>query len=141
MLIISPKTFFRKRMSPEKPIPACPITAALDILGGKWKVFVLANLAQHGTLRFSQLQKLIPAVTQKMLTQQLRELEVSGLVARRIYAEVPPRVEYRLTAHGRTLHPVLVALREWGNLHREVLGMAPVTVNCRLVEDLAEARA
>jgi DNA-binding HxlR family transcriptional regulator len=126
-------------MKREKPAPVCAITAALDVLGGKWKLFLLTSLAQHETLRFSQLQKLIPGVTQKMLTQQLRELEGSGLVARRVYAQVPPRVEYRLTAHGRTLHPVLAALREWGQLHRQELGLAPPVPNCQLVEALAEA--
>lgn len=126
-------------MKREKPAPVCAITAALDVLGGKWKVFVLASLAQHDTRRFSQLQKAIPGVTQKMLTQQLRELEASGLVSRRIYAEVPPRVEYALTAHGRTLHPVLAALREWGHLHRQVLGLVPLVNPCQVVADLAEA--
>lgn len=126
-------------MKRPKPAPVCAITAALDVLGGKWKLFVLTSLTQHETLRFSQLQKLIPGVTQKMLTQQLRELEDSGLVTRRIYAEVPPRVEYRLTAHGRTLHPVLASLREWGHVHRAALGLAPPVSNCQLVEALAEA--
>jgi DNA-binding HxlR family transcriptional regulator len=108
-------------MKKEILVPFCAVTATLDVLGGKWKVFVLARLATHGTLRFSQLQKLIPNVTQKMLTQQLREMEDAGLVSRRVYAEVPPRVEYSLTAHGLTLQPVLAALNEWGNLHSQAL--------------------
>ncbi|GAB2461732.1 HxlR family transcriptional regulator [Hymenobacter qilianensis] len=106
-----------------KNSPICPITAALDVLGGKWKVFILSYLAEHGTLRFGELKRLIPKVTQKMLAQQLKELEEAGLVNRRVYAQVPPKVEYRLTAHGETLCPVLHSLREWGNLHREVLGL------------------
>jgi DNA-binding HxlR family transcriptional regulator len=106
-----------------KNSPICPITAALDVLGGKWKVFILSYLAQHGTLRFGELKRLIPKVTQKMLAQQLKELEEAGLVNRRVYAQVPPKVEYRLTTHGLTLRPVLDSLREWGNLHRDVLGL------------------
>lgn len=106
-----------------KNSPICPITAALDVLGGKWKVFILSYLAEHGTLRFGELKRLIPKVTQKMLAQQLKELEEAGLVNRRVYAQVPPKVEYRLTTHGKTLSPVLHALREWGTLHREVLGL------------------
>ncbi|MBC8082620.1 MAG: helix-turn-helix transcriptional regulator [Hymenobacter sp.] len=117
-------------MKVEKIVPVCPITAALDVLGGKWKVFVLARLAEYPLLRFGELHRLIPKVSQKMLTQQLRELEEAGLVARRIYAEVPPRVEYRLTTHGQTLQPVLRALRDWGDLHRQVLGQPAWREQC-----------
>lgn len=125
-------------MKKEKQVPACAITAALDVLGGKWKVFILSALAQEGTMRFSALQRRIPRVTQKMLTQQLRELEDAGLVARRIYAEVPPRVEYSLTPHGFTLRPVLMSLRDWGAEHQRVLGMATAPPPCAVVENLAE---
>ena len=112
-----------------KTPPVCSITAALDVLGGKWKVFILSHLAQHGTLRFGELRKLIPKVTQKMLAQQLKELEEAGLVDRRVYAQIPPKVEYRLTTHGLTLRPVLHALYEWGNLHREALGAEEAVCN------------
>lgn len=109
-----------------KKIPICAITAALDVLGGKWKVFILSHLTQHETLRFGELKRLIPKVTQKMLAQQLRELEDAGLIDRRVYAQVPPKVEYRLTTHGQTLCPVLRSLRQWGDLHRETLGAEEV---------------
>lgn len=79
-------------------------------------------MTTYDTLRFSRLQKLLPGVTQKMLTQQLRDLEEAGLVARRIYAEVPPRVEYRLTPHGQTLQPVIDSLTDWGQLHVRATG-------------------
>ena len=105
----------------KKP-PAGPIAATLDILGGNWKVFILSQLIQ-GMRRFGELKKAIPGVTQKSLAQQLRELEDAGLVTRKLYPEVPPRVEYRLTAHGQTLGPVLRALNEWGHLHRAFLGL------------------
>ena len=109
--------------------PTCAITATLDVVGGKWKVFILTQLVQ-GTRRFGELRKAIPAVTQKMLTQQLRELEEAGLVTRTIYPEVPPRVEYRLTEHGLTLRPVLQALNGWGRQHLQFLGQDAAIADC-----------
>ncbi len=117
-------------MKKNKQNPVCAITATLDVLGGKWKVFILSQLVQ-GTRRFGELKRAIPNVTQKMLTQQLRELEEVGLVTRRVYPKVPPRVEYTLTAHGLTLGPVLQVLNEWGHLHRQYLG-ADTTGPCVL---------
>ena len=93
--------------------PGCPVEATLELIGGKWKGLVLYHLLQ-GTLRFSELRRKVPGVTQRMLTRQLRELEGAGLILRSVYAEVPPRVEYSLTAEGETLRPVILALREWG---------------------------
>lgn len=93
--------------------PGCPVEATLELIGGKWKGLVLYHLLQ-GTMRFSELRRKVPAVTQRMLTRQLRELEGAGLILRTVYAEVPPRVEYSLTAGGGTLRPVILALREWG---------------------------
>ncbi len=124
-------------MKGDKKNPVCSTTAALDILGGKWKVFILTQLVQ-GTRRFGELKKAIPAVTQKMLTQQLRELEEVGLVTRKVFPEVPPRVEYKLTAHGFTLEPVLKALYNWGSLHRDYLGLESLP-NCRPNADLPPA--
>ena len=111
--------------------PSCPTSATLDILGGKWKVFILGQLVQ-GTRRFGELKKAIPGVTQKMLTQQLRDLEDVGLVTRKIYPEVPPRVEYTLTAHGLTLGPVLHILNEWGHQHLSFLGLNEAPPACWL---------
>lgn len=93
----------------------CPMEMTLELIGGKWKALILWHLALDGTLRFGALRKLFPRVTQKMLTQQLRELERDGLVLRTVYPEVPPKVEYSLTPIGRSLMPALVALNEWGN--------------------------
>ena len=100
--------------------PDSPLTAALVVLGGRWKVFILQQLVQ-GTRRFGELRKAIPAVTQKMLTQELRELEEAGLVERQAYLQVPPRVDYTLTPHGLSLAPVLWALEEWGYQHQQYL--------------------
>lgn len=91
----------------------CPTEAALAVIGGRWKVPILWNLIQ-GTLRFGELSRTLPSATQKMLTQQLRELERDGLVHRKVYAEIPPKVEYSLTPLGRSLEPVLASLTQWG---------------------------
>jgi len=97
----------------EKKEYRCTVGVTLDIIGGKWKAVILWHLS-HKTLRFSQLQRRLPGVTQKMLTQQLRELERDGMVHRQVYAEVPPRVEYSLTDEGVTLKPILTQMCEWG---------------------------
>lgn len=91
----------------------CPVLTSLKIIGGKWKIPILYTL-RNGTMRFNELQKAVPGVTQKMLTQQLRELEKDGLVHRQVYAEVPPRVEYSITPLTRKLEPILCSLCEWG---------------------------
>lgn len=96
--------------------PACPVEATLELIGGKWKGIVLYYLLD-GRLRFSELKRQIGCVTQRMLTKQLRELEDSGLVNRIVYAEVPPRVEYELTEDGKSLKPILSALKTWGESH------------------------
>jgi DNA-binding HxlR family transcriptional regulator len=92
----------------------CTVELTLNILGGKWKPVILYHLINHGIKRFGELRRLMPNITQKMLTQQLRELERDGLVHRRIYAEVPPKVEYSLTDFGRSIMPVMESLCRWG---------------------------
>jgi DNA-binding HxlR family transcriptional regulator len=91
----------------------CGVEVTLAVMSGKWKGLVLWHL-RHKTLRFSQLQRRLRSVTQKILTQQLRELEANGLVHRQIYAEVPPRVEYSLTDEGRRIVPILELMFQWG---------------------------
>ena len=91
----------------------CPVEATLDLIGGKYKALILWHLAEN-TLRFSELKKVIKNATPKMLTQQLRELESQSLIHREVYPVVPPRVEYSLTELGRSLMPILVAMRDWG---------------------------
>lgn len=98
------------------PNTQCPVLEALAVIGGKWKVVILYHL-NNRVARFSELKRAIPGVTQKMLTQQLRELERDGLVARKVYPEVPPRVEYSQTALGKTLQPVLKTVCDWGSAY------------------------
>ena len=92
---------------------SCPVAATLDLIGGKYKALILWHLSE-GTLRFSELRKAIGSATPKMLTQQLRELETQALIQRTVYPVVPPKVEYTLTDLGRSLMPILVAMRDWG---------------------------
>ncbi|MFD7342636.1 winged helix-turn-helix transcriptional regulator [Streptomyces violascens] len=92
----------------------CGIDAALDVVSGKWKGLILWELDAHGIRRFAQLRRGMPGVSEKMLTQHLREMEEDGLVHRTVYAEVPARVEYSLTEHGRTLNRALGPLGDWG---------------------------
>ena len=91
----------------------CPVEATLELIGGKYKALILWHLS-GGTLRFSELRKAIKNATPKMLTQQLRELEASALIHREVYPVIPPKVEYSLTELGRSLLPILVAMRDWG---------------------------
>lgn len=91
----------------------CPVEATLELIGGKYKALILWHLAEE-TLRFSELKKLIPSATPKMLTQQLRELEGHRLVHREVFPVIPPKVEYSLTELGKSLMPVLAAMRDWG---------------------------
>lgn len=93
----------------------CPVEAALDLIGGKWKSIILFRILEE-TRRFNELRRLLPGLTQRMLTNQLRELERDGLISRKVYAEVPPKVEYSMTAFGKTLEPVLLALKQWAEV-------------------------
>ena len=91
----------------------CPVEATLELIGGKYKALILWHLAE-GKLRFSELRNVITSATPKMLTQQLRELESHQLIHREVYPIIPPKVEYSLTETGRSLMPILVAMRDWG---------------------------
>lgn len=101
-----------------KKLPACPVETTLTLIGDKWKVLILRDL-MPGTKRFGELKKSVGNVSQKVLTAQLRDMEENGLIDRKAYAEVPPRVEYSLTELGLSLKPVLDALRNWGEDYKE----------------------
>jgi DNA-binding HxlR family transcriptional regulator len=114
----------------------CPATRVFDLVAHKWTVTIIHHLYQaRGPLRFRQLQRLVDPITQKELTKRLRQLERSGLVDREIFAEVPPRVEYRLTELGATLIPALGPLHEWAELHADA-----IDANQRMADE-ARARA
>lgn len=100
----------------------CPVKLTASIIGGKWKPPLLYYL-EGKTRRFCELQRLIPGLTKKMLTQHLRELERDGIVHRKVYAEVPPHVEYSLTRHGESLKPILKLMSAWGKRHRARYGV------------------
>lgn len=100
-----------------KPKKTCPAEQTLAAISGRWKLLVLREL-DSGAKRFGELQRALEGITQKVLTQQLRELETDGLVHREVYPQVPPKVEYSLTALGESLHPVIQQMHHWG-LERE----------------------
>jgi DNA-binding HxlR family transcriptional regulator len=96
----------------------CPVEITLDVIGGKWKALILFHL-QDRTLRFSEFSNYLPTITPKMLAQQLRELESDGILNRKVYPQVPPKVEYSLTNLGASLTPILEAMRTWGDTYRD----------------------
>ena len=98
--------------------PGCPVEVTLDAIGGKYKGMLLYHLL-GGTKRFGELRKLLPGVTQRMLTLQLRELEAVGIVHREVFAVVPPRVDYSLTTMGRSLGPIVRLMQDWGAEHMD----------------------
>lgn len=103
-----------------KELPACPVETTLTLIGDKWKVLILRDLLT-GTKRFGELKKSLGNVSQKVLTAQLRDMEESGLINRKVYAEVPPRVEYSLTILGESLNPILDAMKCWGESYKNLV--------------------
>ena len=100
-----------------RALPACPVETTLTLISDKWKVLILRDL-MSGARRFGELKRSLGAVSQKVLTAQLRQMEDSGLLTRTVYPEVPPRVEYRLTDLGRSLKPILDAMQSWGEAYQ-----------------------
>jgi DNA-binding HxlR family transcriptional regulator len=120
---------------------ACPVETTLALLGNKWKVLILRELFT-GTKRFGELSRGVPGISQKMLTQQLRQMEQDNLVQRKVYAEVPPRVEYSLTEVGRSLSPILDAMHKWGTKYRMLngkkgMGRKKEGIACEAKEEVA----
>ena len=97
---------------------SCPVTATMQVLGGKWKAILINAIYLTSPARFGELKRSVKGITQSMLTQQLRELEDDGLISRKIYAEIPPRVEYTLTEFGLTLSPIMQSMATWGKEFR-----------------------
>lgn len=105
-------------MSTEKQLPACPVETTLTLISDKWKVLIVRDLLT-GTKRFGELRRSLDGISQKVLTDQLRQMETDGLVARTVYAEVPPRVEYALTPLGQSLKPIMDAMWAWGEAYKK----------------------
>ena len=105
-------------MPQSSPLPACPVEITLMLIGDKWKVLILRDL-MPGAKRFGELRKSIGTVSQKVLTAQLRDMEASGLISRKVYPQVPPRVEYSLTDLGKSLKPILEAMQDWGRYYQQ----------------------
>lgn len=99
-------------------LPACPVEITMGLIGDKWKVLIIRDLLT-GTKRFGELKKSLSGITQKVLTNNLRQMETSGLILRKVYAEVPPKVEYSLSDTGFSLKPILDSMVQWGNEYRE----------------------
>lgn len=102
-----------------KKLPACPVETTLQLIGNRWTMLIVRDL-MHGTKRFGELKKSVGDISQKVLTSNLREMEERGLLSRKVYAEVPPRVEYTLTDTGKSLRPVLAVLMDWGTEYKKI---------------------
>jgi len=102
-------------------LDSCPLTFALNLMGGKWRLPIIWALSKNGTMRYNELKRSIDGITNMMLTQSLKELELNGIVNRKQFMEVPPRVEYSLTDNGENLIPALKALANWGNKMKTVI--------------------
>ena len=102
-----------------KALSSCNLTYALSVMGGRWKLLILTQL-ESGRLRYSEIKRKVPNITERMLTLQLREMEKDGLLIRTVHPEIPPRVEYELTGIGRGLVPICAGLHDWGTKHKEM---------------------
>ena len=109
-----------KEEAMERKLPACPVETTLTLISDRWKILIIRDL-MAGTRRFGELKKSLGAISQKVLTANLRKMEADGLVTRTVYAEVPPRVEYALTELGRSLGPVIDAMKEWGKGYQKMI--------------------
>lgn len=115
---------------PDDAVTYCPVATTIGLIGGKYKALIMWNLSTEGTLRFSQLRKVVSIATPKMLTQQLRELEQDGLIIRKVYPVVPPKVEYSLSPLGKSIYPILSMMYQWGGDYLKTQGLA---TNCTMV--------
>lgn len=105
-------------------LPACPVATTVQLIGNKWKLLILRNLLK-GPNRFGELRKTLPGISQKVLTDNLRSMEQDGIVIRTVYAEVPPRVEYKLSPLGDTMRPIISAMENWGLGYQEIVRNTP----------------
>ena len=105
-------------MLTREELPECPVATTVQLIGNKWKLLIIRNLLFNGPQRFSDFHKTIPAISKKVLTDNLRALENDGIINRQVFAEVPPRVEYTLSELGQSLKPILDAMLDWGTEYK-----------------------
>ncbi|PWM75301.1 MAG: transcriptional regulator [Bacillota bacterium] len=105
-------------MLTKEELPECPVATTVQLIGNKWKMLIIRNLIYNGKQRFTDFSKTIPAISKKVLTDNLRALENDGLIEREVFAEVPPRVEYSLSEIGKSLRPIWDAMEIWGNEYK-----------------------
>lgn len=108
-------------MLTKEELPECPVATTVQLIGNKWKLLIIRNLEYYGKQRFTDFLKSIPAISKKVLTDNLRALEDDGIITREVFAEVPPRVEYSLSSLGKSLKPVLDAMSNWGTGYKSAL--------------------
>lgn len=108
-------------MLTKEELPACPVATTVGLIGNKWKLLIVRDLLS-GTKRFGELRKSVTGISQKVLTDNLRSMEETGLVVRTVYAEVPPRVEYKLSGLGESLRPIMDSMEVWGNGYKRLMG-------------------
>lgn len=108
-------------MLTKEELPECPVATTVQLIGNKWKLLIIRNLEYYGKQRFTDFLKTIPAISKKVLTDNLRALEDDGLIEREVFAEIPPRVEYSLSDLGKTLKPILDAMSDWGTEYKSNL--------------------
>ena len=108
-------------MLTREELPECPVATTVQLIGNKWKLLIIRNLIYNGKQRFTDFLKTIPAISRKVLTDNLRALESDGLIEREVFAEVPPRVEYSLSELGKSLQPIWDAMEEWGEMYKKSL--------------------
>jgi len=107
-------------MMTKDEMPACPVATTVQLIGSKWKLLIMRNLLA-GTQRFGELKKTLPGISQKVLTDSLRSMEEDGIIVRKVYAEVPPRVEYSLSELGETMRPIMKEMEMWGAGYQELV--------------------
>jgi DNA-binding HxlR family transcriptional regulator len=105
----------------KEEMPACPVATTVQLIGSKWKLLIMRNLLA-GTQRFGELKKTIPGISQKVLTDSLRSMEEDGIINRKVYAEVPPRVDYSLSELGETMRPIIKSMETWGTNYKATFG-------------------
>ncbi|WP_121610667.1 winged helix-turn-helix transcriptional regulator [Mesobacillus foraminis] len=118
----------------------CEKELTLSVIGGKWKMLILWHLGKEGTKRFGELKSLMPGITQRMLVNQLRELEEDRIVERKVYPVVPPKVEYSLTEQGESLMPILDSMYEWGKTYMKDVGLAPLERSEQAEQEMTEKK-